>query len=68
MTIVTFKASHEALKLDVNDTVYVDHEVPGWTGVNKKKMRVSAIVLNSDSTVDVTLQEYAPDSVYIENQ
>ena len=68
MTIVTFKASHEALKLDVNDTVYVDHEVPGWTGANKKKMRVSAIVLNSDSTVDVTLQEYAPDSVYIENQ
>jgi len=68
MTMVTFKSTHQALKLDVNDTVYVDHAVPGWTGNDKKKMRVSALVLNSDSTVDVTLQEYAPDSVYIENQ
>jgi hypothetical protein len=42
--------------------------LPGWTGSNKKKMRVNALVLNTDSTVDVTLQEYAPDSVYIENQ
>ena len=67
-TVVNFKASHEALQLDVNDIVYVDHAVPGWTDSNKKKFRVSALVLNSDSTVEVTLMEYAPDSVYIENQ
>jgi len=68
MTVVNFKASHEALQLDVNDIVYVDHAVPGWTDSNKKKFRVQALVLNSDSTVEVTLMEYAPDSVYIENQ
>lgn len=67
-TVVNFKASHEALQLDVNDIVYVDHAVPGWADSNKKKFRVSALVLNSDSTVEVTLMEYAPDSVYIENQ
>jgi predicted phage tail protein len=67
-TVVNFKASHEALQLDVNDIVYIDHETPGWTDSNKKKFRVSALVLNSDSTVDVTLMEYAPDTVYIENQ
>ena len=67
-TVVNFKASHAALQLDVNDIVYIDHAVPGWTGSSKKKFRVSALVLNSDSTVDVTLMEYAPDSVYIENQ
>ena len=67
-TVVNFKASHEALQLDVNDIVYIDHAVPGWTGSNKKKFRVSALVLNSDSTVEITLMEYAPDSVYIENQ
>ena len=65
MTVVNFKASHEALQLDVNDTVYVTHTTPGWTN---KKFRVQALVLNSDSTIEVTLMEYAPDSVYIENQ
>jgi predicted phage tail protein len=67
-TVVNFKASHEALILNVNDVVYVDHETPGWTSSNKKKFRVAALVLNSDSTVEVTLMEYAPNSVYIENQ
>ena len=67
-TVVNFKASHEALILNVNDVSYIDHAVPGWNDSNKKKFRVSALVLNSDSTVEVTLMEYAPNSVYIENQ
>ena len=78
-TVVNFTASHEALQLDVNDICLVEHETPGWefgdylVGAGYaigtvKRFRVSALVLNSDSTVDVTLLEYAPDTIYIENQ
>ena len=63
-TIVQFKATHEALKLSVGDPVYITHEVPGWTN---EKYRVNSITLNPDSTVDVVLEEYAPDSIYLEN-
>ena len=61
---VTFKASHEALKLQVGDPVYVTHDVPGWTN---EKFRVNSVTLLADSTVDITLEEYAPDSIYLEN-
>jgi len=63
-TIVSFKASHEALKLSVGDPVYITHDVPNWTN---EKFRVNSITLMPDSTVDVVLEQYAPDSVYLEN-
>lgn len=62
--MVTFKAVHIALQLSAGDPVYITHEVPDWTN---EKFRVNSITLNSDSTVDVVLEEYAPDSVYLEN-
>ena len=62
--IVAFKATHEALKLSVGDPVYVTHAVPDWTN---EKFRVNSITLQPDSTVDVVLEEYAPDSIYLEN-
>jgi len=62
--IVTFKASHDAMKLAVGDPVYVTHDVPGWTN---EKFRVNSITLNGDATVEVILEEYAPDSIYLEN-
>ena len=61
---VNFKASHEALKLQVGDPVYVTHDVPGWTN---EKFRVNSVTLLADSTVDVVLEEYAPDAIYLEN-
>ena len=63
-TIVNFTAVHTALQLEVGDPVYVTHDTPGWTN---KKFRVLGLTLNPDATVDVTLAEYAPDSVYLEN-
>ena len=63
-TMVSFNASHEALKLQVGDPVYITHEVPNWTN---EKFRVNSITLLPDSTVDVVLEQYAPDSVYLEN-
>lgn len=62
--MVSFKASHEALKLQVGDPVYITHEVPNWTN---EKFRVNSLTLLPDSTVDVVLEAYAPDSVYLEN-
>lgn len=62
--VVSFSASHEALKLSVGDPVTITHEVPGWTD---EKFRVNSITLLADSTVDVVLEQYAPDSVYLEN-
>lgn len=62
--MVSFKAIHSALQLSAGDPVYITHEVPNWTN---EKFRVNSITLNSDSTVDVVLEEYAPDSVYLEN-
>jgi len=63
-TIVSFKSTWEALQLQVGDPVTITHEVPGWT---LEKFRVNSITLNSDATVDVILEQYAPDSVYLEN-
>jgi len=63
-TQVNFKASHEALKLQVGDPVYITHEVPNWTN---EKFRVNSVTLMADSTVDITLEQYAPDSIYLEN-
>ena len=63
-TVVSFKATHEAIKLQVGDPVYITHSVPGWTN---EKYRVNSVILNADTTVDVVLEEYAPDSIYIEN-
>jgi hypothetical protein len=66
--ILSFKASHEALKLQVGDPVKVNHDVYGFNDTaGNNKYRVNAITLNADSTVDVVLEEYAPDSVYLEN-
>lgn len=66
-TVVEFNATWQAMQLEVGDVVYVNHETPGWSGVNKKKFRVSSLALLPDSTVDVVLLEYAPDSIYLEN-
>ena len=66
-TVVNFKATHTAMQLEVGQPVYVDHETPGWTGVNKKKFRVSSLTLMPDGNVDVVLTEYAPDAIYLEN-
>lgn len=63
-TIVSFNASHEALKLQVGDPVYITHDVPAWTN---EKFRVNSVTLLANSTVDVVLEMYAPDSVYLEN-
>jgi hypothetical protein len=66
--ILSFKASHEALKLQVGDPVKVNHDVYGFNDTaGNNKYRVNAITLNADSTVDVVLEEYAPDTVYLEN-
>ena len=66
-TVVNFKATHAAMQLEVGQPVYVDHATPGWTGVNKKKFRVSSLTLMADGNVDVVLTEYAPDNIYLEN-
>jgi len=63
-TVVSFKATHEALKLQVGDPVTITHDVPNWTN---ERFRVNSITLQPDSTVDVVLEGYAPDSVYLEN-
>jgi hypothetical protein len=66
--ILSFKASHEALKLQVGDPVKVNHDVYGFSDTaGNNKYRVNSITLNPNSTVDVILEEYAPDSVYLEN-
>lgn len=54
-TTVNFTASHEALKLEVGDVVYITHNTPGW---NQKQFRVIGIVLNQDSTVEISAIEY----------
>lgn len=63
-TIMQFKASHEALKLNVGDPVTVTHDVYDF---DAKKFRVNSITLNPDSTVDVVIEEYGVDSIYLEN-
>ena len=53
---------------DIGDPVKVNHDVYGFNDTaGNNKYRVNAITLNADSTVDVVLEEYAPDSVYLEN-
>lgn len=75
-TVVSFRASHEALKLDVGDPVTITHDTPGWDPnssdpavVKQSRFRVNSIVLRDDSTVDVTLTQYAPheDITYLED-
>jgi len=63
-TMISFKSTWEALQLQVGDPVTITHEVPGFT---LEKFRVNSITLNPDSTVEVILEAYAPDSVYLEN-
>jgi hypothetical protein len=63
-TIMQFKSSHESLKLNVGDPVTVTHDVYGFTD---KKFRVNSITLNPDSTVEIVLEEYGVDSIYLEN-
>jgi hypothetical protein len=63
-TIVNFTAVHSALQLQVGDPVLVTHPVPGWTN---EKFRVNSVTLQADSTVDIVLEQYAPDSIYLEN-
>ena len=62
-TIMNFKASHEALKLNVGDPVTVTHDVYNFSA---EKFRVNSITLFPDSTVDVVLEQYAPDATYLE--
>ena len=62
-TIMQFKASHEALKLNVGDPVTVTHETYNFTA---EKFRVNSITLFPDATVDVILEQYAPDATYLE--
>jgi len=62
-TIMSFKASHEALKLNVGDPVTVTHETYNFTA---EKFRVNSITLFPDATVDVILEQYAPDATYLE--
>jgi hypothetical protein len=57
-TVVSFKASHEALRLDVGDPCTITHDV---TGYDAKQFRVTSLVLNDDTTVNVTLVENMPD-------
>ena len=62
--IVSFTATHEAIKLQVGDPILITHDVPGWTN---EKYRVNSIILNADTTVQVVAEAYAPDSIYLEN-
>jgi len=62
-TIMSFKASHEALKLNVGDPVTVTHDVYNFSA---EKFRVNSITLFPDATVDVILEQYAPDATYLE--
>ena len=62
-TIMSFKASHEALKLNVGDPVTVTHDTYDFTA---EKFRVNSITLFPDATVDVILEQYAPDATYLE--
>ena len=62
-TIMQFKASHEALKLNVGDPVTVTHDTYNFTA---EKFRVNSITLFPDATVDVILEQYAPDATYLE--
>lgn len=59
-TVVNFKATWEALKLDVGDPCTITHSVPGWDG---KEFVVNSMVLLDDSTVDVTLVQYLPETI-----
>lgn len=64
-TIVSFRATWQALKLQVGDPVTITHDVPGWTG---KRFTVNSITLQPDATVDVVLEEYpADESIFLEN-
>lgn len=62
--VMSFKASFEALKLEVGDPVYVDYPNAGWTGANKKRFRVVSITLQQDATTDVVLLEYPDYDIY----
>jgi hypothetical protein len=62
-TIMQFKASHEALKLNVGDPVTVTHDTYNFTA---EKFRVNSITLFPDATVDVILEKYEPDATYLE--
>jgi hypothetical protein len=53
---VQFTAAHMALELSVGDVVYITHGTPGWT---QKPFRIIGLVLNQDSTVEVSAVEYA---------
>jgi hypothetical protein len=66
-TVVSFKASFEALKLEVGQPVYLDYQTAGWGETDKKKFRVITLDLHPDGLVSVVLLEYAPDDVYIAN-
>jgi hypothetical protein len=64
-TIVSFKSTWVALKLQVGDPVTITHDVPGWT---QKRFTVNSITLLPDATVDVVLEEYpADESIFLEN-
>ena len=69
--VITFKAPHTALVLDVDDVVLVKHKTPGYDTINGglgKKFYVQSLVLNQDSTVDVTLTEYPTDeTIFMED-
>lgn len=66
-TTMSFKATYEALKLEVGDPCWVDYPTAGWTGVNRKKFRVVSVTLQQDATTDVTLLEYPDIDIYIPN-
>ena len=69
--VISFKAAHTALVLDVDDVVLVKHKTPGFDTLNSglgKKFYVQSLVLNQDSTVDVTLTEYPTDeTIFMED-
>lgn len=54
-TTVNFTAAHKSLELEVGDVVYITHATPGW---NQKQFRIIGLVLNQDSTVEVSAIEY----------
>ena len=61
--LVKITATSEALEIAVGDVVTLNHPSFGWTGASEKEFRVTAMQLQDDGDVELTLQEYTA-SIY----
>lgn len=64
--VCEFTSTIEALRVEVGDVVYINHETPGWDSHNAglgKKFRIMRITLQNNDEVRIMANEYA-DAVY----